>query len=48
MMKDLGGTVTVLERRRMGDIVLDTSLAPGEIRELTEEEIASLYGSTGM
>lgn len=48
MMKDLGGTVTVLERRRMGDIVLDESLAPGEIRELTEDEISSLYISTGL
>lgn len=48
MMKALGGTVTVLERRIMGPIVLGTDLSPGEIRELTESEIEALYLAVGM
>jgi 16S rRNA pseudouridine516 synthase len=48
MMKALGGTVIVLERRVMGPITLDPSQAPGEIRELTGSQIASLYLAAGM
>lgn len=43
MMKALGGTVTVLERRIMGPVSLDPALLPGQIRELTEDEIDALY-----
>jgi 16S rRNA pseudouridine516 synthase len=42
MLKALGGTVIKLERVRVGPLTLDRSLLPGEIRELTEEEIESL------
>jgi len=48
MMKALGGTITVLERRVMGPVVLDTSLAPGELRELSQDEITMLYEAVGM
>jgi 16S rRNA pseudouridine516 synthase len=48
MMKALGGTVTVLERRVMGPVVLDPSLSPGMIRELTEMEINALYAAVGL
>jgi len=48
MMKALGGTVTALERRVMGPIVLDPSLSPGSVRELAESEIAALYAAVGM
>lgn len=48
MMKALGGTVTTLERRVMGSVVLDPSLSPGAMRELTESEIAALYAAVGL
>lgn len=48
MMKALGGTVTVLERRIMGPLHLDSSLAPGQLRELNETEIADLLHAVGM
>lgn len=38
-----GRTVVRLERLRVGPIVLDPALAPGEMRELTPEEEAALY-----
>lgn len=37
--------VTALKRLSFGPLQLDDSLAPGEYRELTEEEIAALYGA---
>jgi len=48
MMKALGGTITVLERRRMGPVVLGNDLTPGEYRELTEEETELLYKAVGL
>ena len=48
MMKALGGTVTVLERRVMGPVTLDPSQTPGEIRELTGSQITALYLAAGM
>jgi 16S rRNA pseudouridine516 synthase len=48
MMLATGRTVTRLHRRRIGDLVLDPSLAPGQWRELTSTEIASLYGLVGL
>ncbi|MBC8571014.1 pseudouridine synthase [Zongyangia hominis] len=40
MFGALGGKVLSLKRVRMGDLPLDESLAPGECRELTKEELA--------
>ncbi len=37
----MGNHVVGLHRERIGDILLDESLAPGEYRPLTEAEIAS-------
>ena len=37
-----GRTVTYLKRLQIGALPLDPALAPGEWRELTEEEIALL------
>ncbi len=48
MMKALGGTVTVLERRVMGPVSLDSALSPGQLRELTSSEIAALYFAVRM
>ncbi|MCK2044017.1 16S rRNA pseudouridine(516) synthase RsuA [Chromohalobacter sp. TMW 2.2308] len=42
MFAALGNEVVALHRERIGDIVLDSALAPGEWRELTEAEIASI------
>lgn len=42
MLKAVGNEVTALKRIRMGGLVLDESLQPGEYRELTEEEIGLL------
>ncbi len=42
MFKALDRTVTYLKRVRMGSLVLDVSLKPGEFRSLTEEEIRKL------
>lgn len=36
--------VVYLKRLRMGSLILDESLAPGEYRELTEQEIKDLQG----
>lgn len=42
MFAALGKPVLALKRLRMGSLQLDESLAPGEYRELTEEEIQAL------
>ncbi|MBP1757533.1 MAG: ribosomal small subunit pseudouridine synthase [Firmicutes bacterium] len=44
MMLSTGRTVTALHRRSVGNLVLDEQLAPGTWRELSEAEIAGLYG----
>ena len=44
MIAACGGHVEYLKRLRMGALALDESLAPGEWRELTAEEIALLRG----
>lgn len=43
-----GHPVTKLERLMVAGIYLDQALAPGQWRELTEEEINHLYRSAGM
>lgn len=48
MMKALGGTVRVLDRRSMGPIGLPDDLRQGEIRPLDDEEILALYHAVGM
>ena len=42
MFKHFGLTVTYLKRLKMGPLILDDSLEPGEYRELTEEEVCQL------
>ncbi|MDN5970654.1 MAG: 16S rRNA pseudouridine(516) synthase RsuA, partial [Enterobacterales bacterium] len=42
MFAAVGNRVVELHRERIGDIVLDEDLEPGEYRPLTEEEIASV------
>lgn len=42
MFQALGNKVVHLTRLSMGPLLLDPSLAPGEVRELSEEEIAEL------
>lgn len=42
MLRAVGNEVLYLKRIRMGPLVLDERLKPGEYRELTEEEIAML------
>lgn len=42
MFKHFGLTVTYLKRLKMGPLILDDSLASGEYRALTEEEIQQL------
>ncbi|WP_022759951.1 pseudouridine synthase [Butyrivibrio sp. AD3002] len=39
MLEAIGNEVTFLKRIRMGGLVLDPTLAPGEYRELTDEEL---------
>jgi 16S rRNA pseudouridine516 synthase len=48
MILALGGKVTKLERRSMGPLALPDDLGPGEIRELTDEQIVSLYKAAGL
>jgi 16S rRNA pseudouridine516 synthase len=48
MMKALGGTVRVLERRSMGPIRLPEDLPQGGIRPLSDGEIAALYRAVGL
>lgn len=43
MMKAVGNSVASLRRIRIGGIVLDPSLAPGESREILHKEIENLY-----
>lgn len=43
MMETAGNRVTFLKRVRMGGIVLDENLAPGECREILHKEILSVY-----
>ena len=43
MIAAVGGTVTALKRLRLGGLWLDKTLAPGEFRELTQEEIGKTY-----
>lgn len=43
MLAALGKTVLELKRRSIGGLNLDESLAPGELRELSDEEIALLF-----
>ncbi|MBT2574039.1 rRNA pseudouridine synthase [Bacillus sp. ISL-51] len=45
MAKAVGNEVTYLKRLSMGAVSLDPALAPGEFRELTEEELAALTGT---
>lgn len=47
MFAALGKPVRKLKRLRMGTLQLDESLAPGEYRELTEEEIQALREAGG-
>lgn len=42
MLAARGNKVVGLHREQIGEIALDASLAPGEFRALTEEEIASI------
>lgn len=42
MLAAVGNHVTALHRLRIGDIILDSQLAPGEFRALTAEEIRSV------
>ncbi|MBR9883114.1 MAG: pseudouridine synthase [Oceanospirillales bacterium] len=42
MFAQVGNRVVALHRERMGAIVLDVDLAPGEYRALTEAEVASV------
>ncbi len=42
MLAAVGNKVEMLHRERIGDIVLDENLLPGEYRALTEDEVASL------
>lgn len=42
MFGAVGNRVAALHRERIGAIVMDEDLAPGEYRPLTEEEIASV------
>ena len=44
MFAALDNEVIALKRIRMKDLVLDESLAPGEYRELSEEELQNLRG----
>lgn len=42
MVKAVGGHVFTLKRLSIGSLVLDQTLAPGEYRALTEQELAAL------
>lgn len=46
MVAAVGGTVTALKRLRLGGLWLDKTLAPGEFRELTQEELEKLTSQT--
>jgi 16S rRNA pseudouridine516 synthase len=42
MFEALGKEVVFLKRLRMGSLVLNPALSPGEYRRLTEEEVNAL------
>jgi 16S rRNA pseudouridine516 synthase len=42
MFAALGNKVVGLHRERIGEIILDADLEPGEYRYLTDEEVASV------
>ena len=46
MVAAVGGTVVRLRRIKLGGLLLDPALAPGEYRPLTAEELAALTGRT--
>lgn len=46
MIAAVGGTVTALKRLRLGGLWLGKTLAPGEFRELTQEELEKLTSQT--
>ena len=46
MFEAVGAKVDYLKRLSMGSLVLDESLAPGEYRRLTDEEVAKLKSKT--
>ncbi|MGN0745997.1 MAG: 16S rRNA pseudouridine(516) synthase, partial [Aristaeellaceae bacterium] len=48
MFQAVGREVTLLHRERFGPLALDDTLAPGEWRELTEEELRGLRQAAGM
>ena len=47
MLGHVGGHVTQLHRERMGPLLLDPALGPGEVRVVTAEERQTLVGSIG-
>jgi len=48
MMQSTGRTVVRLHRESVGPLVLDASLPPGAVRELTDEEAALLYKAASL
>ena len=48
MIAACDATVTFLKRVQLGGVRLDESLAPGEFRELTEEELGALRPPDGL
>jgi 16S rRNA pseudouridine516 synthase len=48
LFKELGNRVVNLKRVKIGDVELDPSLAEGEYRELSEEEVKKLKKSVGL
>ncbi|OEY65768.1 pseudouridine synthase [Marinobacter sp. X15-166B] len=48
MLAAVGNHVVSLHRRRIGDIWLDPSLAPGEFRDLSPDEVSSFAGDAGV
>jgi 16S rRNA pseudouridine516 synthase len=48
MFEAVGKQVIYLKRLAMGPLTLDETLEPGEYRELTDEEVASLREQTGI
>ncbi|WIO74060.1 16S rRNA pseudouridine(516) synthase RsuA [Porticoccaceae bacterium LTM1] len=47
MFASQGNRVVTLHRERIGEIVLDADMEPGEYRALTEDEIDSVWNSGG-
>ena len=48
MFGAVGKPVLTLHRQSFGPLALDETLAPGDFRELTENEIAALYAAAGL